>query len=48
MGAGDAICQSYIEKELKPYDWLRTAKFAGVGLFVVVKQNISSILITSH
>jgi len=35
MGAGDAICQSYIEKELKPYDWLRTAKFAGVGLFVV-------------
>ena len=36
MGAGDVICQTCIEKESKGYDWMRTARFAGVGLFVVV------------
>lgn len=35
MGAGDVICQTCIEKESKGYDWMRTARFAGVGLFVV-------------
>jgi len=35
MGTGDVICQTYIENESKPYDWVRTARFAGIGLCVV-------------
>ena len=44
MAAGDSIAQLAVErKELNQYNFVRTAKFASFGLFVVVSF-ISSVI----
>jgi len=35
MGTGDVISQTLVEKQSEQFDWIRTAKFTGLGLLAV-------------